>query len=105
MQKGILLSLMLLLFLMTGTGNVLRGQIVTDSNWVDEVKTVTLYKNGVELEQPVMVLGGDDRLLLRFDLRVPKWRVTATRYSIATAAGRWTTWSRMSSSTDLRRAP
>jgi hypothetical protein len=87
MQKGILLSLMLLLFLMTGTGNVLRGQIVTDSNWVDEVKTVTLYKNGVELEQPVMVLGGDDRLLLRFDILGAE--TENYRYRIQHCDSRW----------------
>ena len=82
-----MLSLMLLLFLMTGTGNVLRGQIVTDSNWVDEVKTVTLYKNGVELEQPVMVLGGDDRLLLRFDILGAE--TENYRYRIQHCDSRW----------------
>lgn len=41
---------------------------MTDSNYVDQVRTVTLYKNGVELEQPVLLLGSDDRLLLRFDI-------------------------------------
>lgn len=44
------------------------AQVVTDSNWTEQVKTVTLYKNGVELEPPVLMLGGDDRLLLRFDI-------------------------------------
>ena len=44
------------------------AQVVTDSNWTEQVKTVTLYKNGVELEPPVLMLGGDDRLLLRFDV-------------------------------------
>ncbi len=68
MQRGILHSLMLLALLAAGTATPLRAQIVTDSNWVEEVKTVTLYKNGVELEAPVLTLGGDDRLLLRFDI-------------------------------------
>lgn len=46
----------------------LKAQIVTDSNWSESVKTATLYKNGVELESPVLTLGGQDRLLLRFDV-------------------------------------
>ncbi len=44
------------------------AQVVTDSNWTERVKTVTLYRNGVELEPPVLVLGIEDRLLLRFDV-------------------------------------
>lgn len=44
------------------------SQVITDSNWVSEVKTVTLYKNGVELEAPILALEGNDRLLLRFDV-------------------------------------
>lgn len=44
------------------------AQMVADSNWTPEVKTVTLYKNGVELEAPVLLLDGSDRLLLRFDV-------------------------------------
>jgi len=55
-------------FLLSGTHNLLQAQIMTDSNWVDDVKTVTLYKNGVELEAPVLPLGGQDQLLLRFDI-------------------------------------
>jgi hypothetical protein len=44
------------------------AQVVTDSNWVEQVKTVTLYRNGVELEAPILLLGSDERLLLRFDV-------------------------------------
>lgn len=44
------------------------AQVVTDSNWTERVKTVVLCRNGVELEPPVLVLGSDDRLLLRFDV-------------------------------------
>ena len=44
------------------------AQVVTDSNWSEWVKTATLYKNGVELEPPVLTLGSEDRLLLRFDV-------------------------------------
>lgn len=68
MHKGTLLSLMALLLLLMGSATAMQAQIVTDSNWVEEVRTVTLYKNGVELEPPVLVLGGSDRLLLRFDI-------------------------------------
>lgn len=46
----------------------LSAQVVTDSSWSEKVKTVTLYKNGVELEAPVLLLGSADRLLLRFDV-------------------------------------
>ena len=45
-----------------------RAQVVTDSNWTERVKTVILCRNGVELEQPVLMLGSEDRLLLRFDV-------------------------------------
>lgn len=68
MHTGTLLSLMALLLLLMGSATAMQAQIVTDSNWVEEVRTVTLYKNGVELEPPVLVLGGSDRLLLRFDI-------------------------------------
>ena len=44
------------------------AQVVTDSHWSEWVKTATLYKNGVELEPPVLTLGSEDRLLLRFDV-------------------------------------
>lgn len=47
---------------------LMPAQVMRDSNYVDAVRTVTLYKNGVELEWPLLTLGGDDRLLLRFDV-------------------------------------
>lgn len=55
------------LWLLTGV-SPLWSQVVTDSNWRADVKTVTLYKNGVELEAPVLSLGSTDRMLLRFDV-------------------------------------
>lgn len=44
------------------------AQPMADSNYSPLVGNATLYKNGVELEAPVLTLGGDDRLLLRFDI-------------------------------------
>ena len=46
----------------------MTAQPMADSNYTPLVGNVTLYKNGVELEPPVLTLGGDDRLLLRFDI-------------------------------------
>ena len=44
------------------------AQPMADSNYSPLVRTVSLYKNGVELEAPVLSLGGADRLLLSFDI-------------------------------------
>ena len=63
------------------------AQVVTDSNWREDVKTVTLYKNGVEGERPVMVLGSEDRLLLRFDVLGAE--VEGYRYKIQHCDSRW----------------
>ena len=87
MSRGILLNVLLLLFFVASAGECLQAQIVTDSNWVDEVKTVTLYKNGVELESPVLVLGGSDRLLLRFDVLGAE--ADNYRYRIRHCDSRW----------------
>lgn len=79
MKKGLL---WLLLFPLTAF-----SQVVTDSNWVPEVKTVTLYKNGVELEPPVLLLDGSDRLLLRFDVLGAE--AENYRYRIRHCDARW----------------
>lgn len=63
------------------------AQVVTDSNWREDVKTVTLYKNGVEGERPVLVLGSEDRLLLRFDVLGAE--VEGYRYKIQHCDSRW----------------
>ena len=63
------------------------AQVVTDSNWREDVKTVTLYKNGVEGERPVLVLGSEDRLLLRFDVLGAE--VEGYRYRIQHCDSRW----------------
>lgn len=59
--------MLLMLALMCVSGRVC-AQVVSDSNWSAAVKTVSLTKNGVDLEAPVMMLGSQDRLLLRFDV-------------------------------------
>jgi hypothetical protein len=63
------------------------AQVVTDSNWTERVKTVTLYKNGVELEPPVLTLGSEDRLLLRFDVLGAE--TENYRYRIRHCNSRW----------------
>ena len=68
MRRSIFLWFMLLVVCGCFDAASLKAQTVTDSNWSEAVKTVTLYKNGVELESPVLTLGGQDRLLLRFDV-------------------------------------
>lgn len=63
MKKFIVLGAMMLSALAG-----VSAQAVSDSNWSERVRTATLYKNGVELEAPVLTLGGADRLMLRFDV-------------------------------------
>ena len=63
------------------------AQVVTDSNYVERVKTVLLCRNGVELEPPVLVLGSDDRLLLRFDMLGAE--VEGYRYRIRHCDSHW----------------
>ena len=57
-----------LLLLLLTAALTLRGQAIADSCWSAEVKTVLLTRGGVELEAPVLTLGEDERLLLRFDV-------------------------------------
>ena len=68
MNRRILLLFMALCAMVVDCRVGVYAQVVTDSNWVEQVKTVTLYRNGVELEAPIMLLGSDERLLLRFDV-------------------------------------
>ena len=63
------------------------AQVATDSNWTERVKTVTLYKNGVELEPPVLTLGSEDKLLLRFDVLGAE--TENYRYRIRHCNSRW----------------
>ena len=68
MNRRILLLFIVLCAMVMGCRVGVYAQVVTDSNWVEQVKTVTLYRNGVELEAPILLLGSDERLLLRFDV-------------------------------------
>lgn len=87
MKRSIFRTIMLLqLCLCFGTRGV-YAQVVTDSNWSELVKTVSLTKNGVELESPLLVLGGEDRLLLRFDVLDPEMK--NFRYRIRHCDSRW----------------
>lgn len=63
------------------------AQVVTDSNWSERVKTVSLCRGGVELEQPVLTLGGDEQLMLRFDVLGAE--VGSYRYRIAHCNSHW----------------
>lgn len=58
-----------LLLILTTFGLLpLCAQVVSDSLWTPQIRTVTLYRSGIDQESPIMLLGSDDRLMLRFDL-------------------------------------
>lgn len=44
-----------------------HGQVLQDSIWSNSIKTVTLYKNNIDQEAPIITLNKKDRLMLRFD--------------------------------------
>ena len=87
MNRHILLLFMALCAMAVSCCEGVYAQVVTDSNWREDVKTVTLYKNGVEGERPVLVLGSEDRLLLRFDVLGAE--VEGYRYKIQHCDSRW----------------
>jgi len=87
MNRRILLLFMVLCAMAMGCGKGVYAQVVTDSNWVERVKTVTLYKNGVELEAPILLLGSEDRMLLRFDVMGAE--TDNYRYRIRHCDSRW----------------
>ncbi len=87
MNRHILLLFMVLCAIAVSCCEGVYAQVVTDSNWREDVKTVTLYKNGVEGERPVLVLGSEDRLLLRFDVLGAE--VEGYRYKIQHCDSRW----------------
>lgn len=70
------------------------AQRMSDSAWRADVKTVTLTREGVELERPVLTMGGDDfelsakeRMLLQFDVLADE--AENLRYSIAHCDADW----------------
>ncbi len=87
MNRRIFLLSMVLFAMALGRGKGLYAQVVTDSNWVERVKTVTLYKNGVELEAPILLLGSEERMLLRFDMLGAE--ADNYRYRIRHCDSRW----------------
>ncbi len=67
---------------------IVSGQHVeTDSAWRGNVKTVTLTREGVELERPVLTMGRGERMLLQFDLLADE--AQNLRYSIAHCDAHW----------------
>ena len=66
---------------------VAAGQAVTDSSWREEVKTATLTRSGVELEAPLLTMGGGERMLLQFDLLADE--VESLRYTIGHCDAEW----------------
>lgn len=46
----------------------MQGQVIYDSAWRDDVKTVQLYRQGAELETPVLTMDDDRQLVLEFDV-------------------------------------
>lgn len=87
MNRRILLLFIVLCAMVMGCRVGVYAQVVTDSNWVEPVKTVTLYRNGVELEAPILLLGSDERLLLRFDVLGAE--TDNYRYRIQHCDGQW----------------
>ena len=60
---------------------------MTDSAWRQEVKTVSLTREGVELERPVLTLGRGERLVLQFDMLADE--AENLRWSIAHCDADW----------------
>ena len=45
-----------------------HAQHVSDSLWNEDVRTVTLYRSGIDQEPPILLLGNSEKLVLAFDL-------------------------------------
>ncbi len=63
------------------------GQVAVDSAWRPEVKAVTLYRDGIEMEAPVLTLGEGGRLRLQFDLLADE--PARLRYDITHCDAAW----------------
>ena len=87
MNRRIILVFIVLFATALGCCRGAFAQVVTDSNWTERVKTVSLCRGGVELEQPVLTLEGEDRLLLRFDVLGAE--VGSDRYRIQHCNSGW----------------
>lgn len=80
-RKSLFLALCVF-FVMSNAQNV-----VTDSTWRRDVKTVTLTRGGVELEAPVLTLGAGERMLLQFDILADE--AENLRYTISHCNANW----------------
>lgn len=56
------------LVILLAFSNISYGQIVRDTVCSNAVKTIILQRESVEISQPILRLGGADRLLLQFDV-------------------------------------
>lgn len=70
-----------------GLLSVAASQTATDSIWRDDVRTVSLTRDGIDLEAPVLSVGGSSRLMLRFD--VLSAEPEELRYRIAHCDRNW----------------
>lgn len=62
-MKKILLFILCFIFLI----DTHHGQVMKDSIWSNNIKTVTLYKNNIDQEPPILTLNKGDKMMLRFD--------------------------------------
>ena len=81
-MKRILIAIIIICF-----STSLSAQPLSDSVWRRDVKSVLLTRDGVDLESPVLTLGGGDRLLLQFDVLADE--VQLLRYSVAHCDAQW----------------
>jgi hypothetical protein len=63
MRKKTIILLLLSHFLIFSV----NSQIIKDSIYNENIKTVQIYKNGWELSYPVIILNSEDKLKLSFD--------------------------------------
>lgn len=82
-MKSLLLSLILLALSLSP----LMAQKATDSIYRPDIRTVSLCRNAVDLEPPILALGTDDYLMLRFDLLGEQ--PLPFRYRIVHCNARW----------------
>ena len=65
----------------------INGQELRDSNWSKEVGIVTLERDGIALEEAVLTMEGEERLMLAFDLLDPQPQTL--RYQITHCDAHW----------------
>lgn len=65
-----------------------KCEVLTDSTWRTDIKTVQLYRTGAEQEMPVLVMGESGELVLEFDLLAQQPDVDLT-WQIVHCNSRW----------------